>query len=1043
MPSDDLVLPFGAYETPVTKRIQQRIQVTHDHVPSAAFATAQSTDPVARERYIQATSRTLAERLAQRLADTKDEAKRIGLINQIVGLLDQDDMVTDESLLYAVHRTSLASPPPLPDLSLTGASLLTNARNEPNLSSELAREIASADGVDLLIAFIKRSGLAVIHDHLVELKNRGIPFRVITSTYCGATEAAAVKRLVTEYGAEVKVGYESKNTRLHAKAWLFRRNSGFDTAYVGSSNLSTSALVDGLEWNVRTSTAATPSVIRKFTATFDTYWNDPHFADYDPDVDDQRLRSALSRAGNTFDTVIELSGLRIEPYPYQQAMLEALTSERVVHGRHKNLLVAATGTGKTVVAAMDYRNLKDEAGTLPRLLFVAHRKEILRQALRTYREVLQLPTFGELLVDGNVPTEWNHVFASIQSLNAERLRELGRDHFDVIVIDEFHHAEAGSYQRVIDHFRPTELLGLTATPERADGVNVQKFFDYRIAFELRLWDALQLQLLAPMHYFGINDETDLTAVKWSRTSRDYDTANLSEFYIAAGDRRVRLILSEIEKRLFDLGSMKALGFCVSIDHAEYMAERFRHFGIPALAVSSHTSSEDRVRALHALRDGSVKVLFSVDLFNEGLDIPDVNTILLLRPTQSPTVFLQQLGRGLRLSPGKDVCTVFDFIGQQREEFDFEARYYALTGLRGKRLEKALESGFPQVPPGTAIVLDKVTQEEVLRNVKRYTRNSMRKIRNLISSEATTDLSAFIENTSIPIEDIYRSNKVSWTTLLRDEKLLPPAPSNDDAETQILGRLRSMLHINDAERAKAYVAIASPDGLPLSEMSGTERTYARMLVASIWSHTPAHTVPHSIEEALHLIRSYPDVARELDEITRYTTELSRRIPTPLDARFGHGALYLHADYSRAEIFGALRDVEIGALVHLPREGVRYEEALNLDIFFVTLVKDEDNFSETTSYKDYPVSPELFHWESQSATAVDSPTGQRYIHHEDLGSSIILAVRNTTTNGVGTAQAFTLLGEVDYVRHQSEKPIQFEWKLQRRMPTQLYTQGRAVV
>ena len=1043
MSTEDLILPHGAYETPVTKRLLHRIEATQEYSSTTAFAVSGSQDPSARERYVQAISRALAERLAHRLENTKTENDRLALINSIAELLDHDDTVVEEALLYAVHSTSLASPPPLPEVSLTGSSLLTNARNEPNLSSELSREIKTADAVDLLIAFIKRSGISVLHEHLLELRDRGVPFRVITSTYCGATEAAAVKRLATEYGAEVRIGYESKNTRLHAKAWLFRRNSGFDTAYIGSSNLSTSALVDGLEWNVRTSAAATPTVISKFTATFDTYWNDPHFSSYNPEVDDKRLSAALSRASTTFDNVIELSGLRIEPYPYQQAMLEALSAEREVLDRHRNLLVAATGTGKTVVAAMDYRNLKEQSGKLPSLLFVAHRKEILRQALRTYREVLRLPSFGELLVDGQVPSEWNHVFASIQSLTRDRLKEISEDHFEVVVIDEFHHAAASTYQQFMNHFRPQELLGLTATPERADGTNVQKFFDYRTAYELRLWEALRLQLLAPMHYFGINDETDLKGVAWNKSSHDYDPEKLTRFYIAAGDRRIRLILSEIEKRLFDLSSMKALGFCVSIDHAEYMAERFRSFGVPSLAVSSRNNREERSAALLALRDGKVNVLFSVDIFNEGLDIPDVNAVLLLRPTQSPTIFLQQLGRGLRLAPGKDVCTVFDFIGQQHEEFDFEARYYALTGLRGKRLQKAIGDGFPQVPPGTAIILDRVAQEEVLKNVKRFTRNSMKKIRQLVASEATTELSTFIRNTSVPLEDIYRSNKVSWTTLLRDEKLLSDAVRDPETEIMLLGRLRSMLHINDLDRAQKYVEIASQDGPDLSSLDDKGKAYARMLVTSIWGHMPTHTVPSSLHDAIELLRSFPSIAKELKQLTRYTTGITRRRPSPLNKKFGYGALYVHADYSRAEIFGALRDVEIDQLVHLPREGVRYINELELDLFFVTLVKDEDTFSETTSYKDYPISPELFHWESQSSTAVDSPTAQRYIHHGERASSIVLAVRNTTKSSAGTAQAFTLLGEVDYIRHQSEKPIQFEWKLQRPMPTQLYTQGRAVV
>lgn len=1042
MTSDDSALPLGAYETPITRRVQERITATREESETTAFGTVSGDDKSARDRYIQAVSRTLAERLAIKLDEAKKPTDRIALINNIASLLDEDEMITDEELLYAVYETNLADPPPLPEIPLSSSALLTNAAKDQNMSSEIRREIRTADSVDLLCAFIKNSGISVLHDELMDLKNRGIKLRVITSTYCGATDAKAVERLVRQYGAEVRIGYESKNTRLHAKAWLFKRESGFDTAYIGSSNLSNSALIDGIEWNVRTSIAANPSVVEKFRATFETYWNDAHFVPFTPETDLDRLRQALDKASGTYDDVIELSGLRVEPYPYQQAMLEALTAERVSQDRHRNLIVAATGTGKTVVAALDFRNLKEEYSRLPNLLFIAHRKEILTQALRTYREVLQLPDFGELLVDGQSPTEWKHVFASVQSLNSERLQAVPKDHFEVVVIDEFHHAEAVTYQRILDHFEPRELLGLTATPERADGINVQKFFDYRVAFELRLWEAMRLQLLAPMHYFGVNDDTDLTQLKWSTRAKDYDLRDLGDFYIKLGDRRVRLILSEIEKRVFDLAGMKALGFCVSIDHAEYMADRFNHFGVPARAVSSRNTSQERRKAVQDLRAGKVKVLFSVDIFNEGVDIPDVNTLLLLRPTQSPTVFLQQLGRGLRLAPGKDVCTVFDFIGQQREEFDFESRYYALTGLRGKRLEAAINEGFPHLPPGTNIILDRVSQERVLQNVKRFTENSVNKIKLLMSDEKTTDLSRFIEHTGIPIEDIYRRRKTSWTTLLREVDLLPAPVSGSSTEDFLLGRLRTMVHINDQERAQHYLVLSDPYGPTYEELDEKQRTYARMLAMSFWANPGGADVPDSFGEALNVIRRYPTITKEIAEITRYSVSTSRRIPSSLPENIGHGALHTHADYSRAELVGALRDIELPRNVYLPREGVHFFAELNLDLFLVTLVKDGKNFSATTSYKDYPISPDIFHWESQSSTALGTPTADRYIHHQERDSSIVMAVRNTDTNAIGLAQAFTLLGQVDYIRHQNEKPIQFEWKLQRPMPTQLYTQGRAV-
>ncbi|MGH3784629.1 MAG: DEAD/DEAH box helicase family protein, partial [Pseudonocardiaceae bacterium] len=306
-------------------------------------------------------------------------------------------------------------------------------------------------------------GIRILADELETLRNRGVSLRVITTTYRGATERRALDELVRKFGAEVRIRYDAQSTRLHAKAWLFRRDSGFDTGYVGSSNLSKSALLDGLEWNVRISAIATPVLVRKFEATFDTYWNDPDFRHYDPERDAELLDRALATEGG-FGGAITLSGLEVRPRPHQERILEALAAERAVHDRHRNLVVAATGTGKTVVAALDYQRLR-RPGQAESLLFIAHRKEILDQALRTYREVLADGTYGEPLVAGQRPQQWRHVFASVQSVaTMDQLPQ-----FDVVVIDEFHHAEAATYRRLLDRLHPSELLGLTATPERSDG----------------------------------------------------------------------------------------------------------------------------------------------------------------------------------------------------------------------------------------------------------------------------------------------------------------------------------------------------------------------------------------------------------------------------------------------------------------------------------------------------------------------------------------------------------------------------------------------
>ena len=576
----------GLYESLLTERLNSALaQSSELHAELSTVDDAEQALVLARHLSPLIERRLRAARNAEERAQlTRSILAALGDTDVLIENIYQDDP-TKIRRLDAVTADVLGSVrPPRPATPLSDAALMTNARNEPTLAAELRAELASADHVDLLCAFVKWHGLRLLERELTELRERGVPLRVITTTYIGATDAKALDRLVDEFGAEVRINYDTNMTRLHAKAWLVRRNTGFHTAYVGSSNLSHSALVDGLEWNVRLSAIATPHLLEKFRATFDSYWENREFEPYRPDEDGDRLRRALEIASGKKPRdilAITLSGLEVTAKPYQAEILEQLDAERTLHDRHRNLIVAATGTGKTVIAALDYRRLAREVhGTNLKLLFVAHRKEILEQARRMYREVLTDATFGELLVDGQRPEKWRHVFASIQSLTADRLSTIASNHFDVVVIDEFHHAQAASYQRLLDHIEPTELLGLTATPERGDGIDVRSFFGGRTAAELRLWDALEQNLLSPFHYFGIYDGTDLEAMQWRRGG--YDLAQLTGLY-TGDDARTRIVIDQLRDKITDVATMRALGFCVSVEHARYMAEKFVRVGIPGPA----------------------------------------------------------------------------------------------------------------------------------------------------------------------------------------------------------------------------------------------------------------------------------------------------------------------------------------------------------------------------------------------------------------------------------------------------------------------------
>ena len=900
-----------------------------------------------------------------------------------------------------------------PAVPLSRPALLTNASSDPKLGAELRAELLTADRVDLLCAFVKWYGLRVLEAELAELRARGVPFRVLTTTYMGATDRKALDRLVSEFGAQVKVNYETLSTRLHAKAWLFRRQSGYDTAYVGSSNLSRAALLDGLEWNVKLAGTHTPELLDKFAATFDSYWADPSFVSYDPARDAERLDAALAVAGGLQDrntVTFSLSGLEVRPYPHQEEILERLRVEREVHDRHRNLVVAATGTGKTVIAALDYARMPDR----PSLLFVAHRKEILEQSLRTYREVLGDGAFGELYVGGATPERWRHVFASVQSLSAAG--PLPPEQFAVVVIDEFHHAEAATYRRLLDHLQPAELLGLTATPERSDGLDVRSFFDGRTAAELRLWDALENDLLCPFHYFGVSDATDLSQLDWRRG--EYDVASLERLF-TADDARVRIVLRALRDKVTDVSAIRALGFCVSVKHAEFMAARFSAAGIPSLAVSGTTSREERARALAALRDGSVNVLFAVDLFNEGLDVPDVDTLLLLRPTQSATIFLQQLGRGLRRTADKPVLTVLDFIGQQHQAFRFDLKYRALTGTSRSGLQRQLEGGFGYLPSGCELVLDEVARDVVLDNVRRQLRLSKKELISEVRALPGLDLAEWLAESGRELTDVLRAG--SWTGLRRAAGLATPAEGPEDE--RLLRRVGAVAHVDDMERAAVYTRLLEGP-VSYGALSEREQRYARMLFFSLWPNGGGHP---SYQAGFHALAASPAVRDELRQVIALGLAGAEHVAGPLEAGMQHVTMLTNAHYSREEALAAL---DWASLERKPSSfvaGVVWSEAVQTDAFFVTLRKNESHYSPTTMYRDYAISPELFHWESQNATAVASPTGQRYLHHRERGSHVLLLARETRSTEWSGPRPFLCLGPATYVSHEGERPIAITWAL----------------
>jgi len=932
----------------------------------------------------------------------------------------------------------LASPLARPDTPLSSNCLMTGTRQDPSLVSQLRKELASADAVDVLCSFIKWGGVRILEDSLRKLTARQ-RLRVITTSYMGATDFKAVELLSSLDNTELRVSFDTRRTRLHAKAYIIHRVTGFGVAYIGSSNLSQAALTDGLEWNVKISQHESPHIWNKVCGTFETYWNDSEFIPYSS-LSRERLRIALRNEASEDPSSVIGFAFNVTPYPFQQEILDKIAAERAIHGRWRNLVVAATGTGKTVVAALDYARFRRESEQLNptkpvRLLFVAHREEILKQSLACFRGVLRDFNFGDMLVGPYEPEHFDHLFVSIQSFDSRELwSQVDPEFYQFIVVDEFHHAAAPSYQRLLEALRPKVLLGLTATPERMDGLDILQWFDGQIAAEIRLPDAINRKLLCPFQYFGVTDSVDYSNLRWQKGG--YVIEDLDNL-VTGNDVRLRLVIDKVNRTLLDVTQTRGLGFCVSIRHAEFMAKAFCEAGIPSVALSALSNDEIRNRVQERLRSLDINFIFVVDLYNEGVDIPQIDTILMLRPTESLTVFLQQLGRGLRLNESKECLTVLDFIGHAHRNFSYESRFRALLGPSSRQVGDEIKQGFPHLPSGCVVNLERVAMQHVLDNIRESISHSRaRLVRRIASFEQETakrlSLSEFVTYHRLNLDEIYR--RTSWSRLLVSAGIKPDFKEPD--EQQLSKGLRRLAHMNAVKQLSAVLQFLRANPQEAFESAKTEETRRSlvMLHFALWGRD---RLPPTLAEGLSRLCENPTLHAELRELLCYKLNLVSEVPIPIELNF-LCPLELHCDYTRDEILAGLAVWSLAEQREV-REGVLFVQNLPADLLFITLNKTDRDYSPTTMYDDYAVSEDLFHWQSQSTTSQESPTGQRYINHRQRGSEILLFVREDKKSN-GLSCPYTFLGPADYCSHEGSRPMSILWRLRHTMPARLLRQVR---
>ncbi|MDD7079162.1 MAG: DUF3427 domain-containing protein [Prevotella sp.] len=981
--------------------------------------------------------------------EDQDVDKYIEFVNSVIRTLGKEFNIDDtdldlvdaqKSILTAVIDRTNCEYPDIekhlraitPVTSLSRSALFFGGRGPADMESELNKEILCADEICWVVSFIKTSGLNLLWNSLKKFTSEGKCLRIITTTYTGATDYDAIARLATLPNTEIKISYDGTQDRLHAKSYIFIRNSGFHTAYIGSSNLSSYALKDGKEWNFKATQFELPQVIENVRNSFESYWCDDTFECFVPGVSDERLKKAL---GIDWETpLLDFSALDLmRAKDYQQEILEKLDVERNVHGHFRNLVVAATGTGKTVIAAFDFKRYR-EAHPDCHFLFIAHRQEILHQAMQTFRIVLDDPNFGSIWDGNNEPSNYQHVFASKDTLrNRVDTLQLRADYYDYMVVDEVHHIVAPTYVKLMTCFKPQILLGLTATPERTnEQEDITVFFDGHISAEIRLPAALNAGLLAPFYYYGIPDNVNLSEVKWS--GHGYDIAELSRIY-TQNDYRTGLILRKMQEYIGNnqLHKVRALCFCVDKNHAKFMNAKFTLAGLKTDVLTSDDDDRHRNIVKKRLQAGTINYLFVVDLFNEGVDIPEIDTILFLRPTESATVFLQQFGRGLRLHKDKDHLTVLDFVGHSRAEFSYKERFEALIGRHSQNIKDEIEGGFANAPFGCKIILEEKAKEEIIANIEGYLRslNKGRIIKEIAAyyklAKDAFSLKGFLTYSHVPFHKVYGS--MTWGELCQ---LAGVRKDVSVHAAQIKYAVKKKWLATDSFSYFKQLLRFADSGFKCDTTKFTEleQRYAVMLYYDLYDKAGSYT---SIAQMFNDLASDVLFVQEFKEVVEYLKDKCVAPEKEDNSVYKNwNPLRLHGVYTKAQIQAAL-GLSTLARKSPSREGVERLKDIKLEAMYVDIIKKREEGS-MTAYKDYAQNREFFHWETQNRVSEGSREAEAYRNGEN---NMLLFVRQQVEHpDFGCRMGFTYLGQVTMNSIEGSKPMQIVWHLNTPMSEATY-------
>ncbi|WP_323592681.1 DEAD/DEAH box helicase [Aliarcobacter butzleri] len=922
-------------------------------------------------------------------------------------------------------------------------NLVTN--NEiTNFFNNITELLDNCENFCFNVAFINFSGIQLLLDSFKKLEEKNIKGKILTSTYLNFTQIKALEKIKKFKNIELKIyDCEVSNIGFHSKSYIFEFKDDYKIL-IGSSNITASAFKSNIEWNVKTVAKKDDIFLKDVLNEFETLWK------RSSEVNDEFLTSYSNFLNSQNKEFKSFNSNQIKTNFMQEKALEKLENLRK-KGENKALIIAATGSGKTYLSAFDVKNFKAKT-----ILFLVHRENILIKAKQSFENILpEINSFG-LYTGNKKEQDKNYLFSTIQTMSSNFL-DFSQDFFEYIIIDEAHHVTSPSYKKILDYFKPKFLLGLTATSNRMDGNSIYEVFDENIALDIRLNDALEHNLIVPFHYYGISDIQSI----------DYENVDLTKIDLLAKllsvNKRVDFIIDKMNFYSNSGNKRKVLGFCVSKEHCNFMSEEFNKKGINSITLTSEDSISKREESIKKLENenDSLEVIFTVDIFNEGIDIPSINMVLFLRPTNSPIVFVQQLGRGLRKYKNKEFLTVLDFIGNHKKAYLIALALVGNKMIDKESIKLSLQNNFADFK-NAFISMDEISKSRILEQINKENFNQLKylkeqyfEVKNILGKVPTLVDFLQFEDVINPLKFIDESKSYI--------EFLAKAEENKKVKELILDEnfIKAIRFIENELPIKRVYEFAILKYLLNNDFC--DENIAFKILNKYLNRVDKETIIHSF---LYLRQDFLDSAQKNRylKLINYENKIARKTKEfkELLENENYKKIFLNSlnfgIYNYEEEFG-LTDfgkpflklyskynmLNIAKLCNFPKIHSSFRGSGFLKYendFFLFINLEKEKFSKSANYHNAFLSKDVFTYQSKPSHSSDKGDGERLSENKKFGVKLHIFVRKYVQVDKKT-QDFIYLGVANTLKYWDNKPINLELKLENPLSDKLFEEFTKIV